>query len=116
MCRPIEDIMQYAKKAAKIRRHIFNSIDIEYWGKIHDNPELLKKSQNFSPTCATCNSYDNGKCTNFGKEVKAGDSCKYYQSDVIEYTCQQCGRKYEIIDSDAGDREKFCCKACENGY
>lgn len=72
MCRPIEDIMQYAKKAAKIRRHIFNSIDIEYWGKIrnqwiyggfpphaftetseegfqceivgniHDNPELLK--------------------------------------------------------------------------
>ena len=116
MCRSIEDIMKSAKKAAKIRRHIFNSIDIEYWGKIHDNPELLKKSQNFSPTCATCNSYDNGKCTNFGKEVKAGDSCKYYQSDVIEYTCQQCGHKYEIIDSDAGDREKFCCKACENGH
>lgn len=85
-------------------------------GNIYDNPDLLKKSQNFSPTCATCNSYNDGKCTNFGKEVKAEDSCKYYQSDVIEYTCQQCGRKYEIIDSDAGDREKFCCKACENGY
>lgn len=70
MCRPIEDIMKSAKKAAKIRRHIFNSIDIEYWGKIHDNPELLKKSQNFPPTCATCNSYGGGKCTNFGKEVK----------------------------------------------
>lgn len=74
------------------------------------------KSQNFSPTCATCNSFEDGKCTNFGKEVKAEDSCKYYQSDVIEYTCQQCGHKYEIIDSDAGDREKFCCKACENGH
>ena len=49
MCRSIEDIMKSAKKAAKIRRHIFNNIDIEYWGKIHDNPELLKKSQNFSP-------------------------------------------------------------------
>jgi uncharacterized phage protein (TIGR01671 family) len=88
----------------------------EIIGNIHDNPELLNEAQNFSPTCATCNSYDNGKCTNFGKEVKSEDSCKYYQSDVIEYTCQQCGRKYEIIDSDAGDREKFCCKACENGY
>lgn len=74
------------------------------------------KFQNFSPTCATCNSFEDGKCTNFGKEVKAEDSCKYYQSDVIEYTCQQCGHKYEIIDSDAGDCEKFCCKACENGH
>lgn len=76
----------------------------------------LDNSENFSPTCATCNSYEDGKCTNFGKEVKAEDSCKYYQSDVIEYTCQQCGRKYEITDSDAGNRKKFCCKACENGY
>lgn len=78
--------------------------------------EMSNETQNFSPTCATCNSYDDGKCINFGKEVKAEDSCKYYQSDVIEYTCQQCGRKYGITDSDAGHREKFCCKACENGY
>lgn len=87
----------------------WEKMDIKVIGNKFDNPELC-------PTCATCNSYDDGKCTNFGKEVKAEDSCKYYQSDVIEYTCQQCGRKYEIIDSDAGDREKFCCKACENGY
>lgn len=88
----------------------------EIVGNIHDNPELLKKSTSFSPTCATCNSYQDGKCINFGKEVKAEDSCKYYQSDVIEYTCRQCGRRYEITDSDANDREKFCCKACEYGY
>lgn len=88
----------------------------EIVGNIHDNPELLKKSTPFSPTCATCNSYQDGKCTNFGKKVKAGDSCEYYQSDVIEYTCRQCGRRYEITDSDADYREKFCCKACEYVY
>lgn len=88
----------------------------EIVGNIHDNPELIKKSASFSPTCATCNSYQDGKCTNFGGKVKSEGSCRFYQSDVIEYTCQQCGRKYDIIDSDAGDREKFCCKACENGY
>lgn len=29
----------------------------EVIGNIHDNPELLKKSTFFSPTCETCNSY-----------------------------------------------------------
>jgi hypothetical protein len=47
MCRPIEDIMQYAKKAAKIRRHIFNSIDIEYWGKIRNQWLRSVKTQTY---------------------------------------------------------------------
>lgn len=76
----------------------------------------LDKYASFSPTCATCNSYHDGKCTNFGGTVEAEGSCRFYQSDVIEYTCQHCGRRYEITDSDADNREKFCCKACEYGY
>lgn len=47
MSRPIEDIMQYAKKAAKIRRHIFNSIDIEYWGKIRNQWLRSVKTQTY---------------------------------------------------------------------
>lgn len=88
----------------------------EIVGNIHDNPELLKESASFSPSCATCNSYQDGECTNFGGKVKSEGSCRFYQSDVIEYTCRNCGRRYEITDSDADDREKFCCKACEYGY
>lgn len=66
--------------------------------------------------CMFCNSYEEGWCTNFGKEVNAEDSCEHYQRDIVEYTCQQCGRKYQYIDSDAICRDKFCCKACEYGY
>lgn len=66
--------------------------------------------------CLYCNSYKDGWCTNFGKEVNAEDSCKHYQCDIVEYTCQQCGRKYQYSDSDATCRDKFCCKACEYGY
>lgn len=47
MSRPIEDIMQHAKKAAKIRRHIFNSIDIEYWGKIRNQWLRSVKTQTY---------------------------------------------------------------------
>jgi hypothetical protein len=39
--------MQYAKKAAKIRRHIFNSIDIEYWGKIRNQWLRSVKTQTY---------------------------------------------------------------------
>lgn len=62
--------------------------------------------------CMFCDSYEDGRCTNFGKEVNADFSCKFYRRTFIEHTCQQCGRKYQYIDSDAVCRDKFCCKAC----
>lgn len=65
--------------------------------------------------CLYCNSYQDGWCTNFGKEVNAEDSCEHYQCDIVEYTCKNCGRKYQYSDSDAICRDKFCCKACEYG-
>lgn len=37
MNKTIEDILKSSKKAAKIRRHIFNSIGIEYWLKTQKN-------------------------------------------------------------------------------
>lgn len=33
MNKTIDDILKFSKKVAKIRRHIFNSISIEYWAK-----------------------------------------------------------------------------------
>lgn len=30
--------------------------------------------------------------------------------------CHQCGRKYDPFDSDADNKEMFCCYACECGF
>lgn len=68
-----------------------------------------------SNECLYCNSYQDGWCTNFGREVNAEDSCEHYQCDIVEYTCKNCGRKYQYSDSDAICRDKFCCKSCEYG-
>ena len=47
MCRAIGDIMKSAKKATKIHRHIFTSIDIEYWGKIRNQWLRSVKTQTY---------------------------------------------------------------------
>lgn len=36
------------------------------------------------PTCKTCNSFEKGWCTNFGKEVESDDVCKFYKSTILE--------------------------------
>lgn len=66
--------------------------------------------------CMFCDNYDDGHCTNFGNEVDADSTCKHYQRTIVERVCQNCGRKYDPSDSDADDKDSFCCKACEYGY
>lgn len=68
------------------------------------------------PYCKSCDSYEDGWCTNFGKKVSPSSFCKFYRKTIFEFTCYNCGRKYYFIDSDAICRDKFCCKACEYGY
>ena len=64
--------------------------------------------------CKFCDSYENGWCTNFGKDVHPDSSCKFFLRNIIELTCQNCGRKYSFAESDAIKRTDFCCKECES--
>lgn len=48
--------------------------------------------------------------------ICAGEVCEFERNPIMGYTCHHCGRKYDIMDSDSNDPDKFCCIACEYGY
>ena len=35
--------------------------------------------------------------------------------EINKRTCRNCGREYSPLDSDAEEKEFFCCLACEMG-
>lgn len=54
--------------------------------------------------------------TNPNREAIGSEICEFERNPIIGYTCQHCGRKYDIKDSDSNNPEKFCCLACEYRY
>lgn len=108
----VTSIQTCVEKVNEIGQHILHY----NFYKPEDVEILDENKKKFNPTCLSCNSYQDGYCTNFGKDVSEDSVCKFYRKTIIEYTCQHCGRVYDVFDSDADNYEKFCCKACEYGY
>lgn len=44
------------------------------------NARLINNS-----SCMSCDSYEDGWCTNFGKEVNAKELCEYYRRTVLRF-------------------------------
>lgn len=65
--------------------------------------------------CSNCMNYIDGHCLIDNKMAEPSGLCLEYEGQPIVLRCTECGRLYEYCDSDASDREHYCCTACEYG-
>lgn len=53
------------------------------WMPIPSFDKILEDNINAITVCKFCNSYENGWCTNFGKDVNENDVCSFYRKTII---------------------------------